>query len=136
MSNGGMFIPTWIRRARFFAHAVNHRGGEEVQMAQTSPCEGDLFIAGNRLQGSSHIVFLDAPAPKLPAIVVIVEVSASTEQLPSLLYGLLKRQGFQPMERVVMDEGPHRPVLGNDFPGQFHIRAQFHPLRIGEPLRR
>src|SRR5690242_13240266 len=39
------------------------------------------------------------------------------------------------MERIVMDEGPHRPILRDNFAGQLDVGPELHPLSIVEFLR-
>src|SRR2546421_213624 len=43
----------------------------------------------------------------------------------------MKGQVFETMQRVMMDECAHRPILRDDFPGKPDDAAKFHAAGIG-----
>ena len=45
------------------------------------------------------------------------QIAARTEQALARRHGLVERQVLQPVERVVVDEGAHRPEVGDRLPG-------------------
>src|SRR5437867_2126151 len=59
------------------------------------------------------------------------EMTTSAQESMAELHRLIEIQIFQAVQRVVMDEGAHGPVLGHDFPAEAHDAAKFHAAGVG-----
>ena len=55
------------------------------------------------------------------------KIAVASHELFAAPDGFFKRKIFEAVEWIVVDEGPHRPVLRDDFAREADHAAQFHP---------
>src|SRR5512147_2307642 len=70
---------------------------------------------------------LDPTGREVVAIHPAGEIAVPAHELLATTDRFFEWQVLQAMKRIVMDEGPHWPVLGNDLAGELHNAAQLHP---------
>src|SRR5580765_6176859 len=58
------------------------------------------------------------------------EVAAASQELVAAPDGLLERKVFKAMERIMVHESPHRPILRDDFACEMDNPSQFHSPRF------
>ena len=55
------------------------------------------------------------------------QIAVAPHELFAAPDGLFKRKVLEAMERIVVHEGPHRPVLRDDFACEVNDPTQLHP---------
>src|SRR5581483_4404362 len=73
----------------------------------------------------------DAARAQVAAVDVAGQIAFSAQELAAPLDRLLERQALQAVQRIVMHEGPHGPVLSDDFAREADRPAKLHPLGVG-----
>jgi hypothetical protein len=58
------------------------------------------------------------------------QITVSIQELLSTPNRLFKRKVLDTMQWIVVDEGPHRPILRNDFPRESDDSSQLHSPRL------
>ena len=69
----------------------------------------------------------DSARTHIPAVGLAREVPIPSHELLAAPDGFLERQILKTMERIVMHERPHRPILGDDFSCELDDPSQLHP---------
>src|SRR5689334_13052555 len=80
----------------------------------------------------------NAACLQIPPIQFAGEITAAAHELFAAADRFFKGKVFETVERVVMHEGPHGPILRDDFPGEADDAAQLHPpgFNVGRALYR
>jgi hypothetical protein len=69
---------------------------------------------------------LNPAGVEVAAIEVAGKIAVPSQELFAASDGFFKREVLEAVERIVMHEGPHRPVLGNDLTRQADHAPEFH----------
>ena len=96
-------------------------------MRDPARTDRDRLIQEERLQGGVEMGRLYPARFQILAIERAGEITMSSHELLAAPGRLFKREILEAMKRIVMDEGPHRPVLRNHFAGELDHAAQLHP---------
>jgi hypothetical protein len=87
----------------------------------------DLFALHARTQCFIEVPELDPTRTKILSVHAARKVAIPTHELLAATNRFLEREIFETVERIVVHERPHRPILGDDFAGELHDAAQLHP---------
>ena len=63
---------------------------------------------------------------EVPSKDIAGEIAVASQELLATPDGFFKREILQAMKRVVMHEGPHGPILRDDFAREADDAAEFH----------
>jgi hypothetical protein len=112
------------------------RGAKDVEVGELPPSDDDALVLRQRPEGLLHVSRQDPPLADVLAKEPVGKIPVPFQIFSAEAYGLFKREVFQAMKGIVMDEGPHRPVRGDDLAGEADQRAELHPLNVGIGMKR
>ncbi len=97
-------------------------------MSNTRISHQDRFVMSERLQGGIHLLDTNSTGSEIVTKHLVGKVGTATQEPLALLNGFLKFQILQPMEKIVVNKGPHGPIIRNHLAGEIDQRAHFHAL--------
>ena len=107
--------------------AVDQTGLQDVVVCDPAQSDIHVGISSQWLQGRIEMVDRDSARTHIPAIDITGQIPIPSHELLAAPDGFLERQILKTMERIVMYERPHRPVLGDDFSCELDDPSQLHP---------
>ena len=113
---------------RFFDRCTEASGqasAEDLAVGDLARADGQVFIMHQRRKGGIEMLELNPAGIEVAAIEVAGKIAIRSQELFAAPDGFFKRKIFEAMERIVMHEGAHRPVLGNDRARQANLASEF-----------
>src|SRR4026209_2921038 len=115
------------RRGRYAMQQVSTQHVEVADLASSKP---DMLVRGLGFQSGVEMTRQNAPKTEVVAKDFIGQIAVAAPRLPGAADRLFKVKIFQPVQRVVMHEGAHGPVVGDDLAGETDERSELHPLAV------
>ena len=109
---------------------ADHGGTQSVQMADLGHSQFHLLGTGARLENGVEMTWVNASSAKVVAETVVGQITFAAERSLSCLDRFFKWQMFEAMQRVVMHECSHRPIIGDRLARKPDQRSQLHPLAL------
>ena len=75
------------------------------------------------------VIEMSGPDPAVFEVLTVQmagKIAVAAHELLPAFNGFFERQIFNAVQWIVVDESPHRPVLGDDFASKTDDPAQFH----------
>src|SRR5215467_4539054 len=101
-------------------------GSQDVTMRQPMRPDAHLCLARERFQHRIEILESDTAGFKVGPILITGKITVTPHELFAAPDCLLKREVLEAVERIVVDEGPHRPILRDYFTREMNNPAQLH----------
>jgi hypothetical protein len=105
-------------------------GAQDFPVRDATSAEHHMLVLHKRLQGFVKMFEPDATRPDIGAIPLAWQIARSTQDCLAQFYGFVEWATLEAMERVVVNKGPHRPILADDLAGEADHRPELHPLGI------
>src|SRR5262249_810063 len=103
---------------------------QHLSMRNPARSDDHVLVLDDRLQGVVEILGLNSTGLEVDAILMAGQVAIASQELFAPPDGLFERKILETMERVVVHESPHRPVLRDDFACEVDDPSQLHPSRF------
>src|SRR5262245_7444547 len=101
-------------------------GSQDVTMRQPMRSDAHLCLAGERPQHRTEILESDTAGVKVGPILMTGKITVTPHELFAAPDCLLKWEVLEAVERLVVDECPHRPILRDYFTLEMNNPAQLH----------
>ena len=112
------------------AKAFSQARAQDLAVCDPVCSDDDVFVTDERLHRGVEMRGLNPARLQVATIDVAGQVAVASQELLAAPDGIFKRKIFQTVKRVVVNEGPHRPVLRDDFAGEADDASQLHPSRF------
>src|SRR5437773_11160066 len=106
------------------AESMGQTGTKHFLVRNPARAKDDRLVASHRPEGLVEMMERDSPRVQATAKRVPGKITMPAQKRPSTTDCLMKRQVFEAMQRVVMDEGAHGPVLRDHFTRKTHDTAK------------
>jgi hypothetical protein len=97
-----------------FAEPVRQAGAQDLAVRHAARAQHHLRAAYQRRQGRIEMSGRDPSLPDIGPVGPARQIALSAQQAPAALHRFVEPEVFEAVQRIVMHEGPHRPVLGDD----------------------
>ena len=111
-------------------YSLQQVSAQHVEVADLESSKPDMLVRGVGFQSGVEMTRQNPTAAEVVAKDFIGQIAVAAVRLPGSADGLFKVKIFQPVQWVVMHEGAHGPVVGDDLAGETDERSELHPLAL------
>ena len=95
-------------------YPARHLDQQHIEAADGLISKRDLLISGVWLQDSIEVLLQNSAAMEILTKHLIGQIWITTQEELPLANRFLEVEFFEPVQRIVMHECPHGPVIGDD----------------------
>jgi len=111
--------------------AMEQMGAQHLGVGHLACADGHPLVLHERLKRSVEMVGCDPAVFQIVPVGPVGQIALAAQQPSGAPDGVVEVQILQAVQRVVVDEGPHGPVGGDDLAGNEDQPAQVHPPGVG-----
>src|SRR5690348_12671386 len=127
---GPVFQQRVERLVRRLAESMGQAGAKDLPVRNTARPNRDGLATCQGMQRLIEMTQQYSPAAKVSSKRFAREIAAPPQKLLAAPNRLVKREIFEAMERIVMNEGAHGPVLGDHLAGETDNAAKLHATGV------
>src|SRR5579863_2521372 len=108
-----------------------HLGAKDLEVSHLALSEDDFFVKRYVLQNGIDLLRKDSSRTEIIPVGLPGQIPSPPQELTGLTKGLFEREVLQAVQEIMMNKGPHGPIMGDDLAGKTDHRSEAHSVCSG-----